>query len=56
MLKMSCAALELSFFVWKINTVVSATDSLWLLVLSHYKEDYLQIFKCVFFWLQGCCD
>ena len=23
----------------------------WLLVLSLYKEDYLQIFKCVYFWL-----
>ena len=27
----------------------------WLLVLSLYKEDYLQIFKCVSFWLHGCC-
>ena len=26
----------------------------WLLVLSLYKEDYLQIFKCVSFWLHGC--
>ena len=28
----------------------------WLLVLSLYKEDYLQFFKCVSFWLQGCCS
>ena len=28
----------------------------WLLVFSLYKEDYLQIFKCVSFWLHGCCD
>ena len=27
----------------------------WLLVLSLYKEDYLQTFKCVSFWLHGCC-
>ena len=26
----------------------------WLLVLSLHKEDYLQIFKCVSFWLHGC--
>ena len=24
-------------------------------ILSLYKEDYLQIFKCVSFWLHGCC-
>ena len=27
----------------------------WLLVLSLYTEDYLQIFKYVFFWLHGRC-
>ena len=27
----------------------------WPLVLSLYKEDCLQIFKCVSFWLHGCC-
>ena len=27
----------------------------WLLVLGLYKEDYLQIFKCVSFWLLGFC-
>ena len=27
----------------------------WLLVLSLCKEDYLHIFKCVSFWLHGCC-
>ena len=27
----------------------------WLLVFGLYKEDYLQIFKCVSFWLHGCC-
>ena len=27
----------------------------WLMVLSLYKEDYLQIFKCVSFWLHSCC-
>ena len=27
----------------------------WLLVLGLYKEDYLQIFKRVSFWLYGCC-
>ena len=27
----------------------------WLLVWCLYKEVYLQIFKCVSFWLHGCC-
>ena len=27
----------------------------WLLFLCLYMEDYLQIFKWVFFWLHGCC-
>ena len=27
----------------------------WLLALSLYKDDYLQIFQCVSFWLHGCC-
>ena len=27
----------------------------WLLVCCLYKEAYLQIFKCVSFWLHGCC-
>ena len=27
----------------------------WLLVLSLYKEDYLQILKCASFWLHGFC-
>ena len=27
----------------------------WLLVLSLHKEDYLQFFKCVSFWLHGFC-
>ena len=27
----------------------------WLLVLGLYNEDYLQIFKCVSFWLQIFC-
>ena len=27
----------------------------WLLVCCLYKEVYLQIFKCVSFWLYGCC-
>ena len=27
----------------------------WLLVCCLYKEVYLHIFKCVSFWLHGCC-
>ena len=27
----------------------------WLLVCCLYKEVYLQVFKCVSFWLRGCC-
>ena len=28
---------------------------MWLLVCCLYKDVYLQIFKCVSFWLHGCC-
>ena len=35
-------------FLWPLR-------SGWLSVLSLYKEDYLQIFKCVSFWLHSCC-
>ena len=28
---------------------------MWLFVCCLYKEVYLQIFKCVSFWLHGCC-
>ena len=28
---------------------------MWLLVCCLHKEVYLQIFKCVSFWLHGCC-
>ena len=33
------------------------TSPLWLVFRPQtlYKEDYLQIFKCVSFWLHGCC-
>ena len=34
--------------VWPLRLV-------WLLVCCLYKEVYLQIFKCVSFWLHGCC-
>ena len=36
------------WFLWPLRLV-------WLLVCCLYKEVYLQIFKCVFFWLHGCC-
>ena len=36
------------WFLWPLRLV-------WLLVCCQYKEVYLQIFKCVFFWLHGCC-
>ena len=36
------------WFLWPIRLV-------WLLVCCLYKEVYLQIFKCVSFWLHGCC-
>ena len=35
-------------FLWPLRLV-------WLLVCCLYKEVYLQIFKCVSFWLHGCC-
>ena len=36
------------WFLWPLRLV-------WLLVCCLYKEVYLQIFKCVSFWLNGCC-
>ena len=36
------------WFLWSLRLV-------WLLVCCLYKEVYLQIFKCVSFWLHGCC-
>ena len=36
------------WFLWPLCLV-------WLLVCSLYKDVYLQIFKCVSFWLHGCC-
>ena len=36
------------WFLWPLGLV-------WLLVCCLYKEVYLQIFKCVSFWLHGCC-
>ena len=35
-------------FLWPLRLV-------WLLVCCLYKEVYLQNFKCVSFWLHGCC-
>ena len=36
------------WFLWPLRLV-------WLLVFCLYKEVYLYIFKCVSFWLHGCC-
>ena len=36
------------WFLWPLRLV-------WLLVCCLYKEVYLQIFKCVSFWLHSCC-
>ena len=36
------------WFLWPLRLV-------WLLVWCLYKEVYLQIFKCVSFWLHDCC-
>ena len=40
--------LSVYWFLWPLRLV-------WLLVCCLYKEVYLQIFKCVSFWLHGCC-
>ena len=47
---------------WYVNIAVQCVWHIfmtswfgWLLVLCLYKEDYLQIFKCMSFWLHGCC-
>ena len=36
------------WFLWPLRLV-------WLLVWCLYKEVYFQIFKCLSFWLHGCC-
>ena len=36
------------WFLWPLRLV-------WLFVCCLYKEVYLQFFKCVSFWLLGCC-
>ena len=36
------------WFLWPLRLV-------WLLVCCLYEKVYLQIFKCVSFWLHGCC-
>ena len=36
------------WFLWPLRLV-------WLLVCCIYEEVYLQVFKCVSFWLHGCC-
>ena len=36
------------WFLWPLCLV-------WMLVCCLYKEVYLQILKCVSFWLHGCC-
>ena len=43
-----CPMLFVYSFLWHLRLV-------WLLVCCLYKENYLQIFKCVSFWLHGCC-
>ena len=35
--------------------IVRPLHFIWLLVLGLCKEDYLQMFKCVSFWLHGFC-
>ena len=40
--------LFVNWFLWPLLLV-------WLLVCCLYKEVYLQIFKCVSFWIHGCC-
>ena len=43
---------------YTLNLCVSITITsplVWMLVCCLYKEVYLQIFKCVSFWLHGCC-
>ena len=45
----------LYYYICLCTTFLWPLRFCWLLVLSLYKEDYLQIFKCVSFWLHGCC-
>ena len=56
--------MDISIYFWYILLyyyICLCTTFLWLLrfglllVLRLYKEDYLHIFKCVSFWLHGCC-
>ena len=45
----------LYFYTCPYPTFVLPLHVGWLLVLSLYKVDYLQILKCASFWLQGFC-
>ena len=44
----NCAPLIADLFLWPLRLG-------WMLVCCLYKEVYLQIFKRVSFWLNGCC-
>ena len=43
------------FITVHVCVIIFMAAPSWLLVLGLYKEDYLQIFKCVSFWLHGFC-
>ena len=43
--------------IWMLSSMLSSTLRLvLLLVCCLYKEVYLQMLKCVSFWLHGCCE
>ena len=44
------------YYVCLYTTFLLSLRVGWLMVLNFFKEDYLNIFKCVSFWLQGCCS
>ena len=45
----------LYYYIYLWTTFLWLLRCGWMLVLSLYKEDYLLISKCVFFWLHGSC-
>ena len=46
----------LYYYICLCTTFIWPLGFGWLLVLSLFKEDYLQFFKCVSFWLHGGCS
>ena len=50
-----CIYFYIIYYLFCVYRFLSPLRLVWLLVCFPYKEVYLQNFKCVSFWLHGCC-